>query len=343
MTSISRRTVQSSWRWGVLLCLLSIQLFAGCGQSASSVTEPTLLDHEDSSREVPEAVTASLSKPAQKLNQLIDDGKYNAADKLLDSYLGQFPEDGAIHAMRGKLQLATTDIVFDFVPAESRIGSILNACQTAVEFDPKLKTFVADMIWHQVISDLKQAANDGEPIVFADLQIYGQEAAEEMQHTIQESGNPMANLAQGMQLAGIPMLGMGMQMRFGHTMVPGSWNQALSLAYDLDASVSTKWTKQLEGISSRFADCGWFASGFFLEQVRTYYEGEVTQEERVVTFFDLLTDRSEQIESSKKLKARAKFALDQLIMSGWKEEIKEVIQTQDTDSEIHKMVAYLAD
>ena len=138
--------------------------------------------------------------------------------------------------MNGKLQLARTDIVFDFVPAESQIAGILNACRTAVEFDPKLKPFVADMIWRQVVADLNQAADEKSPIVFADVQAMCQEYSEDMKH----SENPMGNFLEAMKMANIPFLGLAFQMRIGHTMVPGSWNQALGLAHELDPSVSAK-------------------------------------------------------------------------------------------------------
>lgn len=315
--------------------LFAILLLTGCGQGE---TRESTLNNEGVSREMLD-VNASLSKPARKLNQLIDDGKLNAANKLLNAYLGQMPDDGGIHAMNGKLQLARTDIVFDFVPAESQIAGILNACRTAVEFDPKLKPFVADMIWRQVVADLNQAADEKSPIVFADVQAMCQEYSEDMKH----SENPMGNFLEAMKMANIPFLGLAFQMRIGHTMVPGSWNQALGLAHELDPSVSAKRAKQLRGLASSFSEAGNFASGVFIEQTRTYYEGQASQEERVVLFFDLLTNRFDEIEASPKLKARANIALDQVAASGWKDEIIAVVDKQSPDSEIGLLITFLGD
>ena len=316
-----------------LSVLFAILLLTGCGQPEA---KKSTLSSEAAPQELLVADT-TLSKPAMRINELIDDGKLNAASKLLNVYLGQRPDDGGIHAMNGKLQLANTDIVFDVIPAQSRIGVILEACRTAVEFDPKLKPFVANMIWRQVVADLNQAADEKSEIILTDVQVSYQEYVEDMQQ------NPTGNFLEGMEMANVPFLFMRCRMKYGHTMFPGSWNRALSLAHELDSSSSAKWAKQLEGLGSRFAEAGNFASGIFVEQVRTYYEGQASQEERVVLFLNLMTNRFSEIETSPKLKARANFVLDQVAASGWKEEILAVIGKQTSDSKIGQLIACLGD
>lgn len=347
-----------------LLTIISIFGIGGCGQSttsgilseatptsvAANETEvsnvsvkqpetagsqlPSNDDHNPTEAKdgMPPPPTAPLSSRARKLNQLLNEGKLSAANTLVNTYLQQFPDDGGVQAMHARLLLLDSEYVFDFAPAESRILYILEACRNAVEFDPKLKPLVADMLLRQAIVDLRKAAASRSPVVFADLQIAAQEqiAALEYPDSLSQTENPLdsigPDLYHGMELAAVGFLAMGMKMHYGHLYIAGGLEQGAILARELDPESSKKWARPLHQLGPKFAEQNWYASAMYMESLATYLEGIVDREQRVLASLQIVASRSEQIEASPQIKARANFALDQFVAAGWLEDVKKIVQ-----------------
>ena len=282
---------------------------------------------------------AHLSPSAKKVEKLLSDGKPRAAEKLLDAYVPQYPDDGGLYAMKAQLLLLETDIINDYTAAESRMHLIVDACHTAVEFDPRLKPLVAEMLWRQVITDLENAADEQTPIVFADYRI----ACLDYKSEIQNENHSLETTAQLMDLAAIQVLTVGLQMKLGHCMHAGGWRGALNLANELDPETSTEWSKQLRGLSSEFADAELYASGIFVEIIRTYYEC-TNQDERPALTLKVLVDQLDKIKSSVRLKKRANAAFDELVaFVFWEDEIVALIKQQPDDSKIRQLFQVLTE
>ena len=284
------------------------------------------------------ASKAYLSRAAKKVEKLLSEGKFRAAEKLLDAYVPQFPADGGLYAMEAQLLLLETDIINDYTAPESRMHLITEACRTAVEFDPRLKPLVAEMLWRQVITDLRSAAVEQTPIIFADMEIVCVEYATEF-----EDGNQsLETTAEMINLMAIPGLALGIRMQLGHCMHAGGWRKALTEAYVIDPETSTQWSKQLRGLSAKFADAGLFASGMYVEVVRTYYDG-TNQDQRPALTLNVLVDQIEQIKSSDRMKKRANAALDELMKYIWKEEFVALAKRQPADSKIRQLLEVLTE
>ena len=324
--------------------LIAVAMLVGCQETNQTRTDgatgsdsPGLTTVSANDTPSPSS-KAHLSPSAKKVEKLLSDGKPRAAEKLLDAYVPQFPDDGGLYAMKAQLLLLESDIINDYTAPQSRMHLIKDACRTAVEFDPRLKPFVAEMLWRQVITDLENAADVQNPIVFADLKIVSLNYASE----IQNGNHSPETTAQMMDLAAVPMMAVGIQMKLGHCMHPGGWQAALNLAHELDPETSTEWSKQLRGLSSEFADAELYASGMFVEIIRTYYEC-INQDERPALTLKVLVDRLDKIKSSIRLKKRASAAFDELVAFAWEDEIVALVKRQPADSKIRQLFQVLTE
>lgn len=280
---------------------------------------------------LPVAPKVALSAPASRLKKLIDEGKWNAASTLLEAYLQQYPDDGGVHAMHGRILLNNEDTLTDYIPADSQTDAVLQAFKNAVEFDSSTKPLVADILLRHAHTLLTDAAANGTPATFIDLYMLAQQefdaGTEQMEQT-EEAGN-IAKLAESVQLMGLVTVGNFIAAERGNLYYAGGWDHGIMLANEYDPQRCQAWASHLANLGPKFAEQGLFGSAMYMRSASTWLAGVKDKQTRALESLSVLADQSEKIAADEGLRRRADVAISHFMKAGWEAETKSLVQEKN--------------
>ena len=282
--------------WLMRVYLMAIVLTAGCGKqpmppttAAATLCRDALnapiapLSHV-STRSVgadglPTVPAVSFSAPARRVAGLLDEGKITAADTLLKTYLGQYPDDGGLHAQHARFLLATTELtsLLTILGDTFNRSGIADACRNAVEFDASMKPYVADILLRQAVQDIRSDQRNGWPVVLADAERF----------------SPGAR----------------------GTFVVGGWDDCAELAATIDATTSRQWAPAFAGLREPFVKSGYYASALYMQCFACFLEhGDTANEQKLRACAKLMRSVLADVKANPDRGQRAAFAFEAFLL-----------------------------
>ncbi len=277
---------------------------------------------------LPAQPRASLSGPARRLKQLIDEGKWSAATTLVSTYLQQYPDDGGVHAMHGRILLYNVDTLHDYIPADSQIEQVLQAFRNAVEFDSGLNAMVADILLRHAHTLLSDAVAEATPATFIDLYLLAEQDFQANQKQLENSedyGN-LGRLAETMQLSGIMAIGNFIAAERGNLYFAGGWDHGIMLARQCDPQQAELWAPHIAKLGPQFAAVNLYGSAMYMRSAATWLAGITEKKARTLECLTALVGETEKFSRDQSLRKRADIALGQFIKAGWEAEVRGLVE-----------------
>jgi hypothetical protein len=282
---------------------------------------------------LPAQPRASLSAPARRLKQLIDEGKWSAATTLVSTYLQQYPDDGGVHAMHGRILLYHEDTLHDFIPADSQTERVLQAFRNAVEFDSGLNAMVADILLRHAHTLLSDAVAKSTPATFIDLYLLAEQDFQANQRQLENSGDygDLGKLAETMQLTGIVTIGNFIAAERGNLYYAGGWDLGIVLARQCDPRQAELWAPHFAKLGPQFAAANLYGSAMYMRSAATWLAGITDKKARTLECLTALVGETEKISQDQSLRRRADIALGQFIKAGWETEVKQLVDERNPE------------
>ncbi|MCC7013915.1 MAG: hypothetical protein IT454_15265 [Planctomycetes bacterium] len=281
-------------------------------------------------------VGPSLSSAAQRIDRLIDVGKFEAAATLLEGELARHPDDAGLHYVEARCLIAR-EPVLALIDESGSYERVVQSCQRAVEFDESLRPLVARMLVHDLSRSLKTDAESAGYVCAPDLAAYVQSKREQFggagdlwpdDALVEEETGPFGGFA---------VFGLELQVRaqFGHTFVGGPWVLLLRAAREFDAGAAQSAASELDAPARAFADHGKYTSALLVASLREELAG-ARGASNLLACCAFLTPRLEGLASRGAERGRALVACDALFSA-----FPEELTAQRESAELQALAAAL--
>lgn len=213
----------------------------------------------------------TLSDRALRVAALIDQGKYDAAQAILEPWLSLYADDAGLRLQELRLRLRTWAFVA-YTEDYDNVTPLLTIARTAAQLDERLAGVVADEILWQVDNDLRAHAREGQTLMALAEWIYVQEPGASPGFTNELGlligpedaaairreleGQPLA----GFSLAALPLGAMKLRMTYKTLNVGGGWMNMIEGAREIDPACGERWRATMAALPARFVERGMYAS-----------------------------------------------------------------------------------
>jgi hypothetical protein len=222
-----------------------------------------------------EARRPRLSERAQRVSDLIDEGKLEAAQAVLDPWLTTYASDAGLRLQELRLRLRTWDFV-SYSEQYDNVSPLMRMARTVAQLDESLASTVADEIFRQLQLDMSACVRNGTTIMALHEWIYfgrldvSPKFPNEMNTLIgprdaadlgaSAESQPLESLA----LVALPLGAMTLRMQHGTSCVSGGWARLVDVACEVDPRSHERWRDAMRGLPDAFAGQGMYNSALFV-------------------------------------------------------------------------------